>query len=77
MTTEYLSICVTHNFFHQYLVINVQVFYLLGEIYVCVFLLFFVICKWDCFIISLSDISLLVYRYTKDFGILILYPIAF
>ena len=76
MSTEYLPLCVTHNFSHQYLV-SVQVFHLLSEIYVCMFLLFFVICKGHCFIISLFDISLLVYRYTKDFGILVLYPTAF
>ena len=49
----------------------------LGSFFFFFSLLFYSFCfsgQWDCFLISLSDLSLLAYKNARDFWVFILYP---
>lgn len=66
MSTEYLSICVTHNFFRQY---SYQCPGFVSPWWNLCLCIFIILCnlQMGLFYSFSFDISLLVYRYTKDF----------
>ena len=68
----YLSICIIFSFFHLHLTV-VLAFASFARFIPRYFILFDALVNGIIFLILLSDLSLLVYRNTTDFYILILY----